>query len=234
MASEQTKEPEADMSWAELKAPLIRLALELGPLIVFFAVNTMGEKWLEQSPLLSSWFSQPIIFATAVFMVAMAISLLLSWILLKRVAVMPLMVGVVVAIFGTLTLVFQDATFIKMKPTIVNALFGAVLLGGLVFGQSLLRYVFGDVYKLKPEGWRRLTLNWGIFFFVLAALNELIWRGAPMFTDSAKAADDFWVAFKVWGIMPLTVIFSMSQLGILKQFAPDPEPANTIPPVAEG
>ncbi len=164
----------------------------------------------------------------------MAISLLLSWILLKRVAVMPLVTGVVVAIFGTLTLVFQDATFIKMKPTIVNALFGAVLLGGLVFGQSLLRYVFGDVYKLKPEGWRRLTLNWGIFFFVLAVLNELIWRGAPMFTDSAKAADDFWVAFKVWGIMPLTVIFSMSQLGILKQFAPDPEPPNTIPPVAEG
>ena len=224
MAADDTKHPEAEMSWAEMKAPLIRLALELGPLIIFFAVNTWGEKWLEQSPLLSSWFTQPIIFATAVFMVAMAISLLLTWLLLKRVAVMPLVTGIVVAIFGTLTLVFQDATFIKMKPTIVNALFGAVLLGGLIWGQSLLRYVFGDVYKLKPEGWRRLTINWGIFFFVLAALNELVWRGAPLFADTAKAADDLWVAFKVWGIMPLTVVFSMSQLGILRDFAPDPEP----------
>src|SRR5690606_27092439 len=131
----------------------------------------------------------------AVFMVAMAISLLLSWLLLKRVAVMPLVTGVVVLVFGTLTLVFQDATFIKMKPTIVNSLFGAVLLGGLLFGQSLLRYVFGDVYKLEEKGWWVLTLRWGVFFFVLAALNEIVWRGAPLFTDSAKAADDLWVAF---------------------------------------
>lgn len=223
MASEQTKEPEADMSWAELKAPLIRLALELGPLIVFFAVNTMGEKWLEQSPLLSSWFSQPIIFATAVFMVAMAISLLLSCILLKRVAVMPLVTGVVVAIFGTLTLVFQDATFIKMKPTIVNALFGAVLLGGWCSASRCCAMCSATSHKLKPEGWRRLTRqpDHPPFCSRRAPTNS-IRRGAPMFTDSAKAADDFWVAFKVWGIMPLTVIFSMSQLGILKQFAPIP------------
>jgi intracellular septation protein len=233
MATEQTKEPEADMSWSELKAPLIRLALELGPLIVFFAVNTLGESWLEQSPLLTAWFSRPIIFATAVFMVAMAISLLLSWLLLKRVAVMPLVTGIVVAVFGTLTLVFQDATFIKMKPTIVNALFGSVLLGGLLFGQSLLRYVFGDVYKLKEKGWFILTWRWGVFFFVLAALNELVWRLAPMFTGSEKAADDLWVAFKVWGIMPLTVVFSMLQLGVLKDYAPEPEPANPVPPTVE-
>src|SRR5690606_21119831 len=122
MAEEIKTAADDDVSWAELKAPLIRLSLELGPLIVFFAVNSFGERWLEASPLLSSWFSQPIIFATAVFMVAMAISLLLSWLLLKRVAVMPLVTGVVVLVFGTLTLVFQDATFIKMKPTIVNSL----------------------------------------------------------------------------------------------------------------
>ncbi|HQZ13514.1 MAG TPA: septation protein A [Devosia sp.] len=225
MASEDTKTPEAEMSWAEMKPALIKLGLELGPLVVFFAVNTMGEKWLAGSPLLQSWFSEPIIFATAVFMVAMAVSLLLSWILLKRIAVMPLVTGVVVAIFGTLTLVFQDSMFIKLKPTIVNGLFGAVLLGGLLFGQSLLRYVFGEVYKLKPEGWRKLTLNWGIFFFVLAVLNELIWRGAPLLTaGDAVAADKLWVAFKVWGIMPLTMVFSMFQLPLLKQYAPDPEP----------
>lgn len=233
MASEDTK-PEAEMSWEETKPALIRLGLELGPLIVFFAVNTLGEKWLEQSPLLSSWFSQPIIFATAVFMVAMAISLLLSWILLKRIAVMPLVTGIVVLVFGTLTLVFQDSMFIKMKPTIVNGLFGAVLLGGLLFGQSLLRYVFGEVYKLKPEGWRKLTINWGIFFFLLAILNEVIWRGAPLMTGGDLiAADKLWVAFKVWGIMPLTIIFSMFQLPILKQYAPDPEPVNPVPPTIE-
>ena len=232
MASEDTK-PEAELSWEETKPALIRLGLELGPLIVFFAVNTMGEKWLEQSPLLSSWFTQPIIFATAVFMVAMAISLLLSWILLHRIAVMPLVTGIVVLIFGTLTLVFQDSMFIKMKPTIVNGLFGATLLGGLLFGQSLLRYVFGDVYKLKPQGWWLLTVRWGIFFFVLAALNEIVWRVAPLITADPKAADDLWVGFKVWGIMPLTIVFSMFQLPLLKQYAPDPEPVNPIPPTVE-
>lgn len=229
MATEETKGAD-DVSWSELKAPLIRLALELGPLIVFFAVNTMGERWLDASPLLSSWFSQPIIFATAVFMVAMAISLLLSWLLLKRVAVMPLVTGVVVLVFGTLTLVFQDATFIKMKPTIVNTLFGGVLLGGLVFGQSLLRYVFGDVYKLEPKGWWILTWRWGAFFFVLAALNEIVWRGADAFIADPKEANDLWVAFKVWGIMPLTIVFSMLQLPVLKAYAPPEEE----PPAAAG
>ena len=223
MASDDTKQPEAEMSWEETRPALIKLALELGPLIVFFAVNAMGEKWLEQSPLLSSWFSQPIIFATAVFMVAMAISLLLSWLLLKRVAVMPLVTGAVVLVFGTLTLVFQDSMFIKMKPTIVNSLFGAVLLGGLLFRQSLLRYVFGDVYKLKPEGWRKLTINWGLFFVFLAVSNEVVWR---MFDT------DFWVAFKVWGIMPITVVFSMLQLPLLTRYALDPKaPIETIPPM---
>lgn len=233
MASDETK-ADAEASWAELKAPLIRLALELGPLIVFFAVNTLGERWLEQSPLLSSWFSQPIILATAVFMVAMAISLLLSWLLLKRVAVMPLVTGVVVLVFGTLTLVFQDATFIKMKPTIVNSLFGAVLLGGLLFGQSLLRYVFGDVYRLKDRGWWVLTWRWGVFFFVLAALNEIVWRGADAYIADPKAANDLWVAFKVWAIMPITIVFSLLQLPVLKQYAPDPEHVNPVPPTAEG
>ena len=89
---------------------------------------------------------------------------------------MPLVTAVVVLIFGGLTLWLHDDTFIKMKPTIVNSLFGVVLLGGLVFRQSLLRYVFGDVYKLKPEGWTILTLRWGLFFFVLAVLNEIVWR----------------------------------------------------------
>lgn len=234
MSTTDTKAAD-QVNWAELKPQLIRLLLELGPLIVFFTVNALGERWLDGNATLAGWFSSPIILATAVFMVAMALSLLLSWVLLHRVAVMPLVTGIVVLVFGGLTLWFQDATFIKMKPTIVNALFGSVLLGGLVFGQSLLRYVFGDVYRLKDRGWWILTWRWGAFFFVLAALNEIVWRGAPLLTaGDAQAADNLWVAFKVWGIMPLTIVFSLFQLPVLKDFAPDPAPPAPVPPRAEG
>jgi intracellular septation protein len=210
-------------SWDELRPQIIKMALELGPLVVFFIVNTKGEDILAAFPALSQWFTQPIIFATAVFMAAMVISLLLSWLLLRRVAVMPLVTGVVVLIFGGLTLYFQDATFIKMKPTIVNTLFGVTLLGGLAFGQSLLKYVFGEVYRLEPKGWTILTLRWGLFFIVLAVMNEVVWR-----TQST----DFWVAFKVWATMPLTIIFAAFQLPVLTKYAPRPiKPVEAITPI---
>jgi intracellular septation protein len=197
----------AEINWTELKPQLIKLALELGPLLVFFFVNARLD----------------IFAATAWFMGAMVLSLGLSWLILKRIAVMPLVSGAVVLVFGTLTLLLQDDTFIKMKPTIVNSLFAITLLGGLLFGQSLLKYVFGEVYKLKPEGWRKLTINWGLFFVFLAISNEVVWR---MFDT------DFWVAFKVWGIMPITVVFSMLQLPLLTRYALDPKaPVETIPPM---
>jgi intracellular septation protein len=197
----------AEINWDELKPQLIKLALELGPLLVFFFVNARFD----------------IFAATAWFMGAMVLSLALSWLSLKRIAVMPLVTGAVVLVFGTLTLLLQDDTFIKMKPTIVNSLFAITLLGGLFFGQSLLKYVFGEVYKLKPEGWRKLTINWGLFFVFLAVSNEVVWR---MFDT------DFWVAFKVWGIMPITVVFSMLQLPLLTRYALDPKaPVEAIPPM---
>lgn len=196
----EAKEPE--VNWTQLRPQIIKLVLELGPLVVFFIVNARVD----------------IFAATAWFMGAMVISLVLSKVIMKRIAIMPLVTGVVVLVFGGLTLYLQDDTFIKMKPTIVNTLFGGVLLGGMVFGQSLLKYVFGEVYKLQERGWWLMTLRWGIFFFVLAVLNEVIWRN---FTT------DQWVAFKVWGIMPLTLVFSMAQLPLLNKYAytPDPEPA---------
>jgi intracellular septation protein len=210
-------------SWDELKPQIIKMALELGPLVVFFIVNAKGEDILAAFPALSQWFTQPIIFATAVFMAAMVISLLLSWLLLRRIAVMPLVTGAVVLVFGGLTLYFQDATFIKMKPTIVNTLFGVTLLGGLAFGQSLLKYVFGEVYKLEPRGWTILTLRWGLFFILLAVMNEVVWR-----TQST----DFWVAFKVWATMPLTIIFAALQLPVLTKYAPRPiKPVEAITPI---
>jgi len=205
MSDAKTEKPEP--SWAELRPQMIKMALELGPLVVFFIVNSRAD----------------IFVGTAWFMGAMVLSLALSWLLLKRVALMPLVTGVVVLVFGGLTLWLHDDTFIKMKPTIVDSLFGIVLLGGLAFRQSLLKYVFGDVYKLQARGWMVLTLRWGLFFFFLAALNEIVWR-----TQST----DFWVAFKVWATMPLTILFAALQLPTLSKYAPEPvRPIEAITPI---
>jgi intracellular septation protein len=139
-------------------------------------------------------------------MAATALALGISWLLTRTLPVMPLVSGIVVLVFGALTLYLQDELFIKMKPTIVNTLFGVTLLGGLAFGKSLLGYVFDSAFRLDAEGWRKLTLRWGVFFLFLAVVNEIVWR---MFST------DFWVAFKVWGIMPITVIFTMSQMPLI-------------------
>jgi intracellular septation protein len=172
--------------------PFLKLALELGPLVVFFLVNA---RW-------------GIFAATASFMVATIVALSASWWLTRRLAVMPIVTGVVVFVFGGLTLLLQDEVFIKMKPTIVNALFGAVLLGGLALGRPLLGYVFDAVFRLDDEGWRKLTFRWGIFFFVLAVLNEIVWR---------SVSTDMWVNFKVFGIMPLTVVFTLTQMPLIQR-----------------
>jgi len=220
--TEKTQAAEPELNWDELRPQITKLALELGPLVIFFFMNARGEDILAGNATLSTWFGgQAIIFATAVFMAAMAVSLLLSWLLLKKIAIMPLVTGVVVLIFGSLTLYFQDPVFIMIKPTITNSLFGGVLLGGLLFRVSLLKYVFGEVYKLQPKGWFILTLRWGIFFFVLAIINEVLWR---------NFSSDVWVSFKTWGVMPLTVIFSVLQIPTLNKYAPPAEPAH-VPPI---
>jgi intracellular septation protein len=185
--------------------PLLKLALELGPLGVFFFANARGEWLAERFPMLAA-LGGPIFIATALFMVAMLISLVVSLALTRRLPIMPFVTAIVVVVFGGLTLWLQDDTFIKMKATIVNVMFGAVLLGGLAFGQALLGYVFDSAFKLTDEGWRKLTFRWGLFFFVLAGLNEIVWR---------TFSTDAWVTFKVFGIMPLTLIFTLSQLPLI-------------------
>lgn len=190
--------------------PLLKLGLEMGPLILFFLANARGESLIARVPALAeAGMDKPIFLATGVFMLAFLVSLGLTWALVRRLPVMPLVSGVVVLVFGGLTLYLQDELFIKLKPTIVNVLFGSVLLGGLAFGRPLLEYVFGDAFRLRHAGWVKLSLRWGLFFFFLAALNEVVWRGF---------STDAWVAFKVWGVFPLTLAFAMLQMPVLKRY----------------
>ena len=191
--------------------PLLKFALELGPLLVFFFANARGEWLAERFPALTE-LGGPIFIATGLFMAATAIALSVSWILTRTLPMMPLVSGVIVFVFGGLTLWLQDATFIKMKPTIVNSLFAAVLLGGLAFGKSLLGYVFDSAFRLDAEGWRKLTFRWGLFFVFLAVLNEIVWR---------NFSEDTWVAFKVWGTMPITVAFTLAQMPLIMRHSVD-------------
>lgn len=190
---------------AEKQNPVLKMALELGPLLIFFFGNLRGE-WLARTfPELTA-IGGPLLIATALFMVATVISLIISKIVFKHLPVMPFVSGIVVMVFGGLSIWLQDDTFIKMKPTIVNTLFGVVLLGGLAFGTSLLGYVFNAAFQLDAEGWRKLTLRWGIFFLFLAVLNEVVWR---------NFSDDVWVSFKVWGTMPITILFTLAQMPLI-------------------
>ncbi len=180
--------------------PLLKLALEFGPLAIFFFANSYGDRLFGVAE------DRRIFVATGIFIAASLIALALSRALLGYLPRMAIVNAIVVTVFGGLTLALDDAFFIKVKPTIVNALFGSVLLGGLFFGRALLSLVLETVLQLDEEGWRKLTFRWGLFFFVLAALNEVVWR---------TQTQDFWVAFKVWGVMPLTMAFALAQTPLI-------------------
>lgn len=186
--------------------PLLKLVLELGPLGVFFIANSRGEGLAGMVPALAG--IQPIFIATGAFMIAITLSLAISYALVRHLPIMPMVSGVVVLIFGGLTLWLQNEVFIKLKPTIVNVLFGSILLGGLYFGRPLLRYLFDAVFALDDEGWRKLTFRWGLFFFFLAVVNEFVWR---TFTT------DQWVSFKTFGMLPLTLVFTFSQMPLIQR-----------------
>jgi intracellular septation protein len=199
------RDPSDPQKKKESVNPLLKLVLELGPLMVFFFANARGAWLVQKFPVLAE-FGGPIFVATGLFMAATAIALVASWLLLRTLPIMPMVSGVVVFIFGALTLYLQDDIFIKMKPTIVNTLFGGVLLGGLFFGKSLLGYVFDSAFSLDAVGWRKLTFRWGLFFLFLALANEVVWR---------NFSTDAWVTFKVWGIMPITLLFTLSQMPLI-------------------
>jgi intracellular septation protein len=186
----------------------LKLALELGPLLVFFFANYRGEWLAARFPALAE-LGGPIFIATALFMIATVVALAVSWAVARTLPMMPLVSGVFVVLFGGLTLWLHNDAFIKMKPTIVNGIFAAILLGGLfIFKRPLLGYAFDGAFKLDDEGWRKLTLRWGLFFIVLAVLNEVIWR---------NFSEAFWVNFKVWGTMPITMGFMLFQIPLLRR-----------------
>jgi len=202
--------------------PLLKLVIEAGPLVVFFLIN--GRKgfpefrhlWLAEGaePLVG----QALFEATGAFMIATIIALTIGWTVERKIPVMPLVSGIFVLVFGGLTLVLADELFIKLKPTLVNMLFAVILFGGLLTGRSLLKPLLGAAVQLTERGWRVLTLRWAIFFVVLAILNEIVWR---------NFSTDFWVSFKLFGIMPLTFLFATSQtpLFLREQIEEEPEAA---------
>jgi intracellular septation protein len=194
--------------------PWLKLALDLGPLVLFFFANARPALFVPLfgpliPPAIGSGERAGIFAATAVFMVAILAALVISYALTRRLPAMALVSAFIVLVFGGLTLFLQDETFIKLKPTIIYVLFAAVLGGGLLFRKPLLALVFDQMFNLTEEGWRKLTQRWALFFVALALLNELVWR-----TQST----DFWVAFKAFGVMPLTFIFAALQYPLLMKY----------------
>jgi intracellular septation protein len=180
-----------------------RLGLEAGPLAVFFVVNQVWD----------------IFTATATFMVATLIAVVLSLKLERRVPLMPLVSSFFVLLFGGLTLVLEDDLFIKIKPTVVNLLFAAILFASLALRRHILKVLLGTVMMMSDHGWRVLAWRWAFFFIFLAIVNEVVWR---------SFSTEFWAGFKLFGIMPMTLVFAAAQVPLIMK--EQIQPAETTEP----
>jgi intracellular septation protein len=190
--------------------PIVKFALELGPLALFFIV-----------------YSRVNIFAaTGILMASVVVTLTVSYATLKRVPIMPLITAVIVLIFGSLTLFLHDETLIKIKPTALYILFAAALFVGLWLNKPLLKILFDGALHVTDEGWRKLTWRWAFFFLALAVLNEIVWRGAVHYLPAAEATD-LWVKFKTFGFLPLTLLFALAQTPLIMKYeAKDEAPSD--------
>jgi len=200
-------------------SPLFRMALDYGPLLVFFVANLLASKI--GLPDMVDSLAQVIIASTA-FMIASVAAIIVSKWKTGHVSPMLWLSAGLVVVFGALTLYFRDDTFIKMKPTIVYAMFSAILTFGLVTGRPLLQQLLETAYPgLSAAGWRKLTLNWAVFFAFMAVLNEVVWRHSSW---------DFWVGFKLWGAVPLTLIFAAANIPMLLRNGLQVEKDAPLPP----
>jgi intracellular septation protein len=184
--------------------PALKLALELGPLAVFFATY-----WIKSKIGAPEEKDSALIFATGVLMACVVVTLAISYALLRRIPVMPLVTAIIVVIFGSLTLYFHNKTFAFIKPTVLYVLFAGALFGGLAVNRPLLPVLFDGALHLRPEGWRKLTWRWAFFFLGLAVLNEIVWR---------TQTEAFWVGFKTFGATPLTILFALSQASLVMRY----------------
>ncbi len=178
-----------------MKRPLVKFISEYGPLIVFFLIYYKSGKDLKV--------------AIPPFIVATLISLVFVWFFEKKIPVIPLLGGIFITFFGGLTIYFDNPIFIYVKPTIINLLFGSALLFGKYFSKEpILKKILGKSFLLTEEGWKILNTRWMYFFFFLALLNEIVWR---------TQTEEFWVNFKVWGLLPITFAFTIFQVGIINK-----------------
>lgn len=185
-----------------------RLAIDLGPLLVFFAVNFVRGDILE---------------ATLAFMIAISAAMIFSKVKYRHISPMLWFSGVMVLVLGGVTLWLHDETFIKIKPTIYYAMVASLLLFGLATGRNLLKTVLGTAYPgLSERGWQILTRNWAAFFLVMAVLNEAVWR---------NSSTDFWIGFKIWGFMPATFLFALAHVPMLMRHGMELEKAQEEPPI---
>jgi intracellular septation protein len=179
--------------------PLLKITLEMGPLVLFFLVN---QKF-------------GIFYATGALMAAVVTTLAVSYSITRHLPAMPVVTAIFVLVFGSLTFFLQDENFIKLKVTILYALFGSALIGALWFDKLLLPAVFDSAFRLDDAGWRKLTWRWSIFFFGLALLNEVVRRSVDT---------NVWVNFKVFGILPLTLLFAFAQIPLMMRHEAKEEP----------
>ena len=175
---------------------LLKFLTDFGPLVIFFYFyKSSGNNLIVAIP--------PLIISTL-------IAVIIVYFLDKKIPVIPLVGAIIISIFGFLTIYFDNAIFIYLKPTIVNILFAIVLIvGKRIFKKNFLKIMLNNAIQLNDEGWDKLNYRWATFFLFLAFLNELVWR---------TQTESFWVSFKVWGILPLTIIFTASQLPLIKRY----------------